>query len=76
MNTSYNKDRIIENGWDNVFRNLWVKKSPNRDQGDQSINIQNNMDVQEQLKSSSNYKSIESQNEIFRISSSDINIGR
>ena len=45
MNTSYNKDRIIENGWDNVFRNLWVKKRPNQDRGDQSINNQNNMAI-------------------------------
>ena len=76
MNTSYNKDRIIENGWDNVFRNLWVKKNPNRDQVDQPISIQNNMDVQEQWKSPSDYKINESQNLIFRISSSDLNIGR
>ena len=37
MNTSYNKDRVIENVWKNVLKNLWVKKSSVRDSNDATI---------------------------------------
>ena len=52
MNTSYNKDRIIENGWKTLFKNLWIKNGSNRDLMDQvpsaitTIDIQNKMNDQ------------------------------
>ena len=49
MNTSYNKDRVIENGWKNVLKNLWVKESSVRCLNDTPKCIQNNMHVQKRM---------------------------
>ena len=49
MNTSYNKDRVIENGWKNVLKNLWVKESSVRNLNDTPKCNQNTMHVQKQM---------------------------
>ena len=46
MNTSYNKDRIIDKGWKNIFKNLWLGKVFNRLRIQDPASIQNNREVQ------------------------------
>ena len=76
MNTSYNKDRVIENGWKNVLKNLWVKESSVRCLNDTPKCIQNNMHVQKRMEIPSKNMTPNSSNGSFKTSSSGQNFGR
>ena len=76
MNTSYNKDRVIENGWKNVLKNLWVKKSSVRHLNGTPKCTQNKMHVQKQSEIPSKNMNQKNLNEIFKTFSSGQNIGR
>lgn len=76
MNTSYNKDRVIENGWKNVLKNLWVKHSSIRDLNDRPKCNQNNMHVQKRMNISSKNMNQKNSIGIFKTLSSGQNVGR
>ena len=76
MNTSFNKDRIIENGWKNVFKNLLIKKRLDRDSNSLSKHNQMNRDLQEQVKTLSENNTKHSSNGIVKTVSSGLSFGR
>ena len=70
MNTSYNKERIIESGWMGVIENLWVGKGINLSQTEDAISSHNKVEGRKGLEQSfSNHVNI-GRNRIFTTSSS------
>ena len=80
MNTSYNKDRIIKNGWKNVFKNLWIQNGSNQNLADQvttlSSNIENKKGIQTKLEIPSIKNMKQGQNGKFKAFSSVVNLSR
>ena len=70
MNTSYNKDRIIENGWMGVVKNLWSGKVFNRTQTEDVTSSRSSIDAQKGVKLSSRKNVNAGQNGIFTTTSS------
>ena len=60
MNTSYNKDRIIEQGWKNIFNNLWFGKFFNRLRIEDPASLQNNWETQNHIEKESAAKRVNS----------------
>ena len=58
MNTSYNKDRIIDKGWKNIFKNLWFGKIFNQLKIEDPTSIQNNREVQNNIEKESAAKRV------------------
>ena len=58
MNTSYNKDRIIDKGWKNIFKNLWFGKIFNQLKIEDPTSIQNNREVQNNIEKESPAKRV------------------